>query len=67
MRKRLARIAARTQKIVEGHLNESMEDIHGNLNKMGQELEDMRRAAENEDITLEQLLDEVLQIGRAHV
>jgi len=60
MRERLARIAARTQKIVEGHLNESMEDIHQNLDKMEQELEDVRRAAENEDIGIDQLLDEVL-------
>jgi hypothetical protein len=60
MRARFARIAARTQKIVEGHLNESMEDIHQKLDTMGKEIAEMRARVEDPAAGLEDMVDAVL-------
>ena len=57
MRARFARIAARTQKIVEGHLNESMEDIHQNLDKIEKEIANVRPVLEAPDAGVELLVD----------
>ena len=59
MRARLERIAERVHKIVAGHLNESMEDVHQNIEKALQEIADVRPVIEDPDSGVEALVDAI--------
>jgi len=60
MRKRLKRVADRAHKIIAGHLEESMEDIHTNLGKIKAEVREMRAVMTDPDAGVEAMVDSVM-------
>jgi len=60
MKARLARISARVQALVQGHLNDSMADIHRSLRMAKKEVGAARVFVEDPELGVEDIVDGVV-------